>query len=77
MPAFVCDFQTDALPIIRRHYDNVSAKDLQGFQLKPFALAESMFEEVMLVDADVIFLQPPDILWSNASYQATGTMVPD
>ena len=55
----------------------MSAKDLQGFQIKPFALVESMFEEVMLVDADVLFFQQPEKLWNNASYQATGTMVRD
>ena len=69
--------QTDAFEIIRQRRMDVSAADLRGFQLKPFALAESIFNEVMLVDADVLFFERPEILWSNASYQATGTMVSD
>lgn len=39
------------------------AEDLRGYQLKPFALAASAFSEVFVVDADVLWFQPPR--WSG------------
>lgn len=47
-----------------------------GWAIKPFALLASSFEKVMVLDADVIFLQKPEkILESDPRFQATGTLL--
>ena len=43
------------------------------FAIKPMAMLLSSFEQVMIVDADAIFLQPPEVLFKSKRYQDTGT----
>lgn len=43
------------------------------FGIKPLAMLLSSFEQVMLVDADAVFLQPPEVLFKSKGYQDTGT----
>jgi len=43
------------------------------YAIKPVAMLLSSFEQVMVVDADPVFLQPPEILFENEGYRATGT----
>jgi len=50
------------------------AKKLQNFWLKPIALIHSSLEEVMLLDADDVFLEDPSVLWTNVGYKTTGTL---
>ncbi|KAJ2995481.1 hypothetical protein HDV02_000766 [Globomyces sp. JEL0801] len=42
------------------------------FAIKPFALLASSFRHAMLMDADVVFLQPPEKLFDLESYKRTG-----
>ncbi|UJR24360.1 hypothetical protein I4U23_005737 [Adineta vaga] len=50
---------------------NDTSVKVQGWALKPFALLFSRFTEVILMDADVVFLQDPCILFNNLDYQRT------
>ena len=43
----------------------------KGFQVKAFIVANSGFNEVLLFDADGIFHQNPENLFSDAGYQET------
>lgn len=40
-----------------------------GWALKPFAMLATSFSEVILLDADTVFLQSPDVLFSQEPYQ--------
>ncbi|PKS05533.1 hypothetical protein jhhlp_008050 [Lomentospora prolificans] len=43
-----------------------------GWASKPFAALASSFEEVILVDADAVFLQAPEALFMQTAYTSTG-----
>ena len=46
-----------------------------GSFMRPFAMLASSFEEVILVDTDVIFLQAPDaVFYQHPSLRASGTL---
>ena len=47
---------------------------LSGWELKPFALLHSAFEEVMLVDADNVAVRDPTYLFDAPEYQAAGAL---
>lgn len=53
---------------------DVSLLKLHGYAIKPFSILASEFSEVILVDADVIFLQNPDILLQDPLYLSSGTL---
>jgi len=44
----------------------------RGFQIKPYMMLASAFDEMILMDADVYFYQDPSALFENRSYQETG-----
>ncbi|OLN81900.1 Alpha-1,3-mannosyltransferase MNT3 [Colletotrichum chlorophyti] len=46
-----------------------------GWAIKPFAALGSNFEEVILLDADAIFLQPPERLLEQRSYKEKGALL--
>ncbi|UZJ55678.1 hypothetical protein CBS101457_004998 [Exobasidium rhododendri] len=46
----------------------------QGWALKPFALLATNFSEVILTDADVVFLLNPSLLFEVKGYHDTGTL---
>ncbi|KAI8918740.1 mannosyltransferase putative-domain-containing protein [Entophlyctis helioformis] len=46
-----------------------------GWQLKPFAVLASSFRQVILMDADTIFMQPPETLFDNPSFIQTGALL--
>ncbi|KAG6989916.1 hypothetical protein G7Y79_00061g093030 [Physcia stellaris] len=43
------------------------------FGTKPLAMLLSRFEQVILVDADAVFLQPPEALFDSDGYKKSGT----
>ncbi|MBE3048411.1 hypothetical protein IMZ48_39085, partial [Candidatus Bathyarchaeota archaeon] len=43
-----------------------------GWAIKPFALLASSFSEVILADADTVFVQPPEVLFSQEAYVDKG-----
>ncbi|KAK2009298.1 hypothetical protein LZ32DRAFT_608588 [Colletotrichum eremochloae] len=47
----------------------------EGWAIKPFAALGSRFEEVILLDADVVFLQPPEKLLRQRAYQEKGALL--
>ncbi|SPO00584.1 related to MNT3 - alpha-1,3-mannosyltransferases responsible for adding the terminal mannose resi [Cephalotrichum gorgonifer] len=46
-----------------------------GWAIKPFAALASSFEEVIVVDADAVFLQSPEILLEQRKYRSTGALL--
>lgn len=47
-----------------------------GWAIKPFALLGSKFEQVLLIDADAVFLQDPEVIFDNhAGFVETGTLL--
>jgi hypothetical protein len=48
--------------------------ELRGWEIKPFAVLVSQFRHVLLMDADVLFLEKPSILFENPYYLKTGTL---
>lgn len=46
-----------------------------GWAIKPFAALASRFEQVILLDADTVFLQDPKELLNQDRYQETGVML--
>lgn len=46
----------------------------EGFDMKPFAMLVSSFREVIVVDADVGFLQNPETMFLDDGYVETGTL---
>ena len=48
---------------------NDTSVKMSGWALKPFALLFSRFLEVILMDADTVFLQNPSTLFSHPEYQ--------
>jgi hypothetical protein len=46
----------------------------QGWALKPFALLATNFTEVILADADVVFLTKPEDFFEVEGYKKTGTL---
>jgi hypothetical protein len=47
--------------------------DISQWALKPLALLVTRFEDAILVDADTLFLQPPERVFEKGGYQSTGT----
>jgi hypothetical protein len=46
---------------------------IEGWFIKPFAILFSHFQEILLLDADTIFLQNPSILFETIQYSNSGT----
>jgi hypothetical protein len=53
---------------------NDSYLKLRGWEIKPFAVLASRFEQVLLMDADVLFFEKPEILFKNKYFIQTGTL---
>lgn len=47
---------------------------LEGWDAKPFALLGSSFKEVILMDADVIYMQNPETLFDREEYERDGAL---
>ncbi|CAF2062764.1 unnamed protein product [Rotaria magnacalcarata] len=53
---------------------NDSYLELRGWEIKPFAVLASRFQQVLLIDADVLFLEKPSVLFENELYLRTGSL---
>jgi len=53
--------------------DNDLAFSENGWAVKPFAVLASKFQHVLLLDADAVFLQPPETIFGSRGYHETGT----
>ncbi len=50
------------------------ARILNGFELKPYAILNCPFQEVLLLDADNVAVVNPEFLFETAEYLATGAI---
>lgn len=46
-----------------------------GWAIKPFAVLASSFSEVILADADTVFLQKPEVLFAQPGYVSKGALL--
>ncbi|KAH8179582.1 mannosyltransferase [Sarocladium implicatum] len=46
-----------------------------GWAIKAFAALYAPFEQVIVADADCVFVQPPESLYQDASYESTGALL--
>ncbi len=60
----------NAALVRRRH----PARILNAWELKPFALVHSRFEEVILLDSDNVPLIDPEVLFSRRAYSKLGSI---
>jgi hypothetical protein len=60
----------DAFDVAKRH----SVERLGGWELKPYALMHSRFNEVLLLDADNIPIRDPSFLFDRQEYRETGAL---
>ncbi|PJF19709.1 hypothetical protein PSACC_00474 [Paramicrosporidium saccamoebae] len=54
---------------------NTASLSLHGWEIKPFALLAAPFEEVILADADIVFLQNPAVMLDDLDYQKHGAII--
>ena len=47
---------------------------LDGWELKPYAILNSRFAEVLYIDADNVVVRNPEFLFDSAMYQETGSL---
>jgi len=60
----------DAFEVRKQH----PARRLSGWELKPYSIAYSPFEEVMYLDADNVPVVDPTYLFDTPEYKATGSI---
>lgn len=48
---------------------------LEGWEIKPFALLASPYEEAILADADIVFLQNPELMLRDPGYLEHGAIL--
>ncbi|KAI8924300.1 mannosyltransferase putative-domain-containing protein [Entophlyctis helioformis] len=53
----------------------MGAECSSGWQLKPWAVLASSFRQVILMDADTLFFQPPEAMFSFPSFMSTGALL--
>ncbi|KAJ3314536.1 hypothetical protein HDV04_006075 [Boothiomyces sp. JEL0838] len=58
---------------IQKILDNNQIK-IGGWAIKSFALLASSFDKAMLIDADVVFLQSPDVLFDGKLFEKNGAL---
>jgi len=58
---------------ITKYFDN-NLLNIKEWSVKPFAILASRFKEVILIDADTIYIRDPSILFEGEGYKETGTV---
>lgn len=46
-----------------------------SWSIKPFAILASPFQHTLLLDADAVFVQPPDVVFTHPGYLSTGVLL--
>lgn len=54
--------------------ENITRLQGAGWAIKPFAILASSFQQVMIADSDVVFLQNPETVFDHPGYVDTGTL---
>ncbi|OUM67819.1 glycosyltransferase family 71 protein [Piromyces sp. E2] len=67
------EFENVYLTDISNYFDN-NVINLGGWAIKPFSILASRFEEVILIDADSVFIRDPAILFEDEGYLEKGTV---
>lgn len=67
--------EVEFLDILTLVDDTAPRLEEGGWAIKAFAALYSPFEEVILLDADCVFIQPPENLFSHPSYASTGALL--
>lgn len=63
------------LPGVRlRNIQDIFRVSMEGWDVKPFALLASSFQEAMLLDADTVFLRDPVSLFNDPGFIKTGAL---
>jgi len=70
---FLKEFENIYVSDITTYFDN-SIIDISSWAIKPFSILASRFEEVILIDADALYLRDPIELFKEKGYQETGTL---
>ena len=52
----------------------IPVRRLDGWELKPYAILNSRFAEVLYIDADNVVVQNPEFLFDTEHYQETGSL---
>ncbi|KAH9275810.1 hypothetical protein BASA83_001612 [Batrachochytrium salamandrivorans] len=55
-------------------YFDSHGPDISGWAVKPFSMLASSFEEIIFLDADALFFQPPEVIFNSAAYNDTGAV---
>lgn len=64
-----------SLPGVRiRNIKELFPIPMEGWDVKPFALLASAFQEVLLLDADTVFMRDPTLLFDDPGYVKTGAL---
>jgi len=58
---------------ITKYFDD-KPLTIGGWAIKPFSVLASRFEEVILMDADAMYIRDPAILFEDEGYKKTGTV---
>lgn len=61
-----------SLDVNFRNFYELEKVNLRGYMLKPLAIINSSFEEVLFLDADNICVENPDYLFSSDAYKEFG-----
>src|SRR5271170_6367283 len=66
----------ETLDILTVFDDSTLELSKGGWAIKPFAILATRFQHVLLLDADAVFLQPPESIFdSHSGYHKTGTLL--
>ena len=63
-----------AVDILNIFDENIVGLKGGGWAIKPFAALASSFQQIIIADADAVFLQPPEAVFSQPAYHETGTL---
>jgi len=58
---------------ISKYFDDEPLK-ISGWAIKPFSVLASRFQEVILMDADAMYIRDPAVLFEDEGYIKTGTV---
>jgi len=67
------DFSDVYITDISNYFDN-KVINLGGWAIKPFSILASRFEEVILMDADSVYIRDPAVLFEDEGYIQKGTV---
>lgn len=63
------------IDVLRRFDDRTLKLATGGWAIKAFAALGSRFAEAVVLDADAVFVQPPDVLLAQRGYAETGALM--